>query len=60
MIDEIISIIQSFGFPIAVCLVCFFYINKQAEQHKTEVTSLTEAIHEMRIVLQQLMDKFGG
>ena len=58
--DEVISIIQSFGFPIAVCLVCFLYINKQAEQHKTEVTSLTEAIHEMRIVLQQLMDKLGG
>lgn len=60
MIDEIISIIQSFGFPIAVCLVCFFFINKQTEQHKTEVTSLTEAIHEMRIVLQQLLDKLGG
>lgn len=58
--NEIISIIQSFGFPIAVCLVCFFYINKQAEQHKTEVSSLTEAIHEMRVVLQQLMDKLGG
>lgn len=58
--DEIISIIQSFGFPIAVCLVCFFYINKLSEQHKSEVSSLTEAIHEMRIVLQQLMDKLGG
>lgn len=58
--NEVLSVIQSLGFPIGVCVVCFWYINKQNSEHKTEVTSLTEAIHEMRIVLQQLMDKLGG
>ena len=58
--NEIISVIQSFGFPIAVCLICFWYINKQIETHKDETAKLTEAIHEMRVVLQQFMDKFGG
>lgn len=58
--SEIISIIQSFGFPIGVCLVCFWYINKQIETHKEETNNLTSAIHEMRVVLQQLMDKLGG
>lgn len=58
--NEVISIIQSFGFPIAVCLLCFWYINKQIETHKEETNNLTEAIHEMRVVLQQLMDKLGG
>lgn len=58
--NEIISIIQSFGFPIAVCLICFWYINKQIETHKAETNNLTDAIHEMRVVLQQLMDKLGG
>lgn len=58
--NEIVSVIQSFGFPIAVCLICFWYINKQMEIHKEETNNLTEAIHEMRIVLQHLMDKLGG
>lgn len=58
--NEILSVIQSFGFPIAVCLICFWYINKQMDTHKEETKNLTEAIHEMRVVLQQLMDKLGG
>ena len=58
--NDIISVIQSFGFPIAVCLICFWYINKQIETHKEETKNLTEAIHEMRVVLQELMDKLGG
>ena len=58
--NEIISIIQSFGFPIAVCLICFWYINKQVETHKEETNNLTAAIHEMRVVLQELLDKLGG
>lgn len=58
--NDVISIIQSFGFPIAVCLICFWYINKQIETHKEETNNLTSAIHEMRVVLQQLMDKLGG
>lgn len=58
--NEVLSIIQSFGFPIAVCVICFWYINKINDEHKSEVSSLTAAIHEMRVVLQQLMDKLGG
>lgn len=58
--NDILSIIQSFGFPIAVCVICFWYINKMNDEHKNEVSSLTDAIHEMRVVLQQLMDKLGG
>ena len=58
--NDIVSVIQSFGFPIAVCLICFWYINKQMDTHKEETKNLTEAIHEMRVVLQQLMDKLGG
>lgn len=58
--NEILSIIQTFGFPIAVCVICFWYINKINDDHKSEVSALTDAIHEIRVVLQQLMDKLGG
>lgn len=58
--NDILNVIQTFGFPIAVCVICFWYINKINDDHKSEVNALTDAIHEMRVVLQQLMDKLGG
>ena len=58
--NDVLNIIQTFGFPIAVCVICFWYINKINDDHKSEVSGLTDAIHEMRVVLQQLMDKLGG
>ncbi len=58
--NDVLNVIQSFGFPIAVCVICFWYINKINDDHKSEVNALTDAIHEMRVVLQQLMDRLGG
>lgn len=29
---EIVSLITDIGFPFAVCLICFWYINKQNER----------------------------
>ncbi len=58
--NDVLNVIQTFGFPIAVCVICFWYINKINDDHKSEVNALTDAIHEMRVVLQQLMDKLGG
>lgn len=29
---EVISLITDIGFPFAVCLICFWYINKQNER----------------------------
>lgn len=58
--DSVMSIIRDFGFPVAVCCVSFWYINKITTEHKQEVNSLTDAINEMRLVFQQLIDKLGG
>lgn len=58
--NDVLNVIQTFGFPIAVCVICFWYINKINDDHKSEVNALTDAIHEMRVVLQQLLDKLGG
>lgn len=52
--------VSTLGFPIAVCLVCFWYINKREEQHKEEVTKLSEAINNNTIVMQKLVDRLGG
>ena len=49
--------VSTLWFPIAVCLICFWYINKREEQHKDEVTELSKAINNNTLVMQKLVDK---
>lgn len=58
-INTIIQIISGVGFPVAVCLICFWYINKQEEAHKEEVSKLTDAINNNTLIMQKLCDKLG-
>lgn len=57
MLDQVINIITSVGFPIAVCLICFWYINKMNEQHKAEVSNLSDALNNNTIVMQKIYDR---
>lgn len=52
-----ISIINSLGFPIA--MVCYFawYNVKREDQHKDEVSKLTEAVNNNTLVMQSLINK---
>lgn len=54
------SIITQIGFPIAVCLICFWYIKKIQEDHKAEIDKMSEAINNNTLVMQRLLDKIGG
>lgn len=55
-VQAITSIITNVGFPIAVCLICFWYINKMQEQHKTETDKLAEALNNNTLVMQKLIN----
>ena len=44
--------ITTIGFPIVVCLLAFYYINKQTETHKSEVDGLKEEINTLCLSLQ--------
>ena len=59
MIQTITGLIAELGFPIAVCLLCMWYINKQAEQHKEEIGKLSEAVNNNTNVIQKLLDKIN-
>lgn len=59
-VNDVMSIITNVGFPIAVCLICFWYINKMQEQHKAETDKLAEALNNNTLVIQQLIDKLNG
>ena len=56
-IDTILTIVTQIGFPIAVCIICFWYINKIQGQHKEEMDKMSEAINNNTIVMQKLIDK---
>ena len=58
--NTITTLITSVGFPIAVCLICFWYINKMQETHKAETDELSKALNNNTIVMQKLVDKLDG
>ena len=50
------SLVSSLGFPIAVSCALFWYINKQGESHKEEITALRETINENTNILHELKE----
>ena len=56
----ITQFISTLGFPISVCLVCFWYINKRESEHKDEREKLSEAINNNTLVVQALVDRLEG
>ena len=50
------SLISTLGFPIAVSCALFWYINKQGESHKEEITALRETINENTNILHELKE----
>lgn len=56
-INAIADLITTIGFPIAVCLICFWYIAKKDAVHREETSKLAEALNNNTLVMQQLVDK---
>jgi len=50
------SLISTLGFPIAVSIALFWYINKQGESHKEEIDALRETIAENTNILHELKE----
>lgn len=55
--QAITSLIGSLGFPIACCIALFWYITKNAKQHKEEMDKMSEAINNNTNVMNQLILK---
>lgn len=58
-ITSMTSLISSVGFPIAVCLICFWYIYKREKQMKKEIDTLSQSLNNNTLVMQKLVDKLG-
>ena len=57
--NTITTLITSVGFPIVVCLICFWYINKMQEQHSAEIGELTKALNNNTLAMRHLADILG-
>lgn len=53
-INVIIQAVSTVGFPIVMCGIMFWFLNKEQENHKNEMLSLKEVIAENNKVLEGL------
>lgn len=60
MINDLASLISTLGFPIAMCLIMCYYINKINDAHKEESDKFAEALNNNTVVLQKLCDKLDS
>lgn len=55
--EEITQIISSVGFPIAMSLLLFWYLQQESKSHKEETQSLKDAINELKLAITSLINK---
>ena len=60
MVNDIVTVIQTCGFPIAMCVAIFWYMMQEQEKHVEESREMREAISELKIAITTLTDKIGG
>ena len=56
-LSAITTLIGSLGFPIAACIACFWMLNKEREEHKTEMQEVSKAIANNTIALNTLTER---
>lgn len=52
--DSVIQLVSNVGFPVAVCIALFFYMEKQNERHQEETDKLNETVQSNTKVLTEL------
>lgn len=52
----IINAISTVGFPIVMCIILLYIVNKQNEEHKEEMAKITESLNNNTLVIQHLTD----
>lgn len=57
--NGITSIISTVGFPIAMSLLLFWYMTKQAEEHKAESDKLRESINGLTMIITKLYERMS-
>ena len=51
---EVITAVSSVGFPIVFCLILFWYLREESNNHKTEMDQVKTVIAENNTILASL------
>ena len=57
---DIVGVISSVGFPIAMALILLWYIYDSNNKHKEEIDKMSEALNNNTIAITKLLDRLGG
>ena len=52
--EEVTTVISTVGFPIAMCILLFWYMKEQMKTHKEETDQLKTVINENNVILAGL------
>lgn len=58
--SEFITLISNIGFPMAMCVFLILEGKRRDTQYTDLLERLRDAIHEHTLIIQRLMDHFGG
>lgn len=58
--NEVLTAISTVGFPIVACGGLFWYIVKNDERHREEISKLSEAVTNNTLVMTRILDSLGG
>jgi preprotein translocase subunit YajC len=56
-VNDIVTIIQSVGFPVVMCGALFWYMISQTKEHAAESKEMREAINALNVAITKLTDK---
>lgn len=56
-VNDIVSIISTVGFPIALTLILLWYIYDSNNKHKEEIDKMSEALNNNTLALTKLLDR---
>jgi len=57
--QDIITVVQNLGIPMACLIATFWLWNKERDEHKASEDKMSEAIQNNTLVMQKLIDKLG-
>ena len=60
MLNDLSTLISTLGFPMGMCLIMCYYINKINDTHKEETGKFANALNNNTVVLQKLCDKLDS
>lgn len=59
-VTGVVQVIQSVGFPIAMCLTLAWYVKYQQDENKKTLENLTTVLNNNTIALTKISEKLEG